>query len=78
METWIELRTSCPDAMLSYQLSHVVKLLGNFKFNHLTIILTYKQRIGAKLPFFLVGLTIYEERCKENCVILCFMQQATV
>ena len=52
METWIELRTSCPDAMLSYQLSHVVKLLGNFKFNHLTIILTYKTTDRGKTAIF--------------------------
>jgi len=34
-KTGIELRTSCSDTMLNYQLSQKLKLLGYGKFNHL-------------------------------------------
>ena len=36
----IKLRIFCSDIMLNYQLSQKFKLLGNGKFNHLTISLT--------------------------------------
>ena len=36
----IELRISCSDTMLNYQLSQKFKLLGNDELNHLTINLT--------------------------------------
>ena len=36
--------------MLNYQLSQKLKLLGNGKFNHLTIILTLPLTCGPKLP----------------------------
>ena len=40
VKTGIELGISYSDIVLNYQLSQKLKLLGNGKFNHLTISLT--------------------------------------
>ncbi len=40
VETRFELKTTYSDIMINYQFSQQLKLIGNGKFNHLTIILT--------------------------------------
>ena len=68
----IELKISCSDIILNYQLSQKFKFLGNGEFNHLTINLTplsskYIQlrllhqlllnvAVGAKTWAFVLGL----------------------
>ena len=41
VETGFKLRTTYSDTMINYQLSYKLKLLGNYEFYHLTIILAF-------------------------------------
>lgn len=34
VKTWFELRTTCSDTIISYQLLQELKFLGNGEFNH--------------------------------------------
>lgn len=35
MESWFKLKATCSDAMINYELSQKLKLIGSGKFNHL-------------------------------------------
>ena len=50
VETGFKLRTTYSDTMINYQLSYKHKLLGNYEFYHLTIILAFTNMKECTAP----------------------------
>jgi hypothetical protein len=57
VETMFELRITCSDIMINYQLSQKLKLIRNGEFNHLIIILALELLTGAT-PYSLVHFSL--------------------